>query len=205
MPLEHSNDPSVPTPSVAAWPPTISIVDVLFDVLFLQTATDRNDTARQLWCYQQWRRVLFSDESQFCISTVVGRVRVWRRFESYADMWWRETHGVGKSIMVWGAIGMNHKDGPVIFQNIGPCRGNGVTALRYINRVLRLHILPYFGRFSRIMPAPTLPESPGSFSSSTTSKIMPWPDLSSHLHPHLRWLSFPAFATDSDRLVTNSR
>ena len=27
IPLEHSNDPSVPTPSVAAWPPTISDTD----------------------------------------------------------------------------------------------------------------------------------------------------------------------------------
>ena len=31
------------TPSVAAWTPTISIVNVLLEVLFLQTVTDRND------------------------------------------------------------------------------------------------------------------------------------------------------------------
>ena len=43
IPLEHSNDPLVPTPSVAAWLPTISIVDVLLEVLFLQTVTERND------------------------------------------------------------------------------------------------------------------------------------------------------------------
>ena len=41
--LEHSNDPSVPPPSVAAWHPTISTVDGLLEVLFLQTVTDRND------------------------------------------------------------------------------------------------------------------------------------------------------------------
>ena len=29
--------------------------------------------------YEQWRRVLFSDESRFCISTTDGRLRVWRR------------------------------------------------------------------------------------------------------------------------------
>ena len=33
-------------------------------------------TARQHWRYQQWRRVLFIDESRFCISTADGRVRV---------------------------------------------------------------------------------------------------------------------------------
>ena len=38
-PISHS----VPTPSVAAWPPTISIVYVLLEVLFLQTVTDMND------------------------------------------------------------------------------------------------------------------------------------------------------------------
>ena len=43
IPLEHSNDPSMPTPSGVAWSPTISIVDVLLEVLFLQTVTDRND------------------------------------------------------------------------------------------------------------------------------------------------------------------
>ena len=43
--------------------------------------------------------------------------------------------------MVWGAIGINHKAGPVIFHNIVPGRGNGVTALQYINQVLRLHIV----------------------------------------------------------------
>ena len=39
IPLEHSIDPSVSTPSIAAWPPTVSIVEVIF----LQTDTDRND------------------------------------------------------------------------------------------------------------------------------------------------------------------
>ena len=43
IPMEHSKDTSLPTPSVAAWPPTISIVDVLLKVLFLQTITDTKD------------------------------------------------------------------------------------------------------------------------------------------------------------------
>jgi hypothetical protein len=45
----------------------------------------------------------------------------------------------GPSIMVWGGIGLNVKLGPVIFQNLGPGRGNGVTAARYIDQVLRPH------------------------------------------------------------------
>ena len=54
----------------------------------------------------------------------------------------------GQSIMIWGAIGIIHKVEPVIFQNISTGRGHGVTALRYINQVLWLHIVPYFGTFS---------------------------------------------------------
>jgi hypothetical protein len=42
----------------------------------------------------------------------------------------------GPSIMVWGGIGLNVKFGPIIFQNPGPGRGNGITAARYINEVL---------------------------------------------------------------------
>ena len=45
----------------------------------------------------------------------------------------------GPNIMVWGGIGLNMKLGPVIFQNLGPGRGNGVTAARYIDDVLRPH------------------------------------------------------------------
>ena len=56
-------------------------------------------TARQHWRYQQWRRVLFSDESRFCISTADGRVRVWRRRGD------GETHGVGKASWFWETSG----------------------------------------------------------------------------------------------------
>ena len=35
------------------------------------------------------------------------------------------------SIMVWGGIGLNVKLGPVIFQNLDPGRGNGVTSIKF--------------------------------------------------------------------------
>ena len=41
---------------------------------------------RQNWCNQQWRNVIFSDESRYCISTADGRTRLWRRRgERYDD------------------------------------------------------------------------------------------------------------------------
>ena len=48
--------------------------------------------------------------------------------------------------MVWGGIGLNVKLGSVIFQNLGSGRGNGVTAARYIDQVLRPHVVPHFAR-----------------------------------------------------------
>ena len=52
--------------------------------------------------------------------------------------------------MTWGAIGLNRRLGPVIFQNIGPGRGNGVNAQRYINQVLAPEIMPYFQQHANL-------------------------------------------------------
>ena len=54
----------------------------------------------------------------------------------------------GPSIMVWGGIGLNSKLGPVVCQNIGPGRGNGVTAARYRDQVLTPHVVPHFNRYT---------------------------------------------------------
>ena len=102
-----------------------------------------------------------------------GRVRVWRRKgERYADacVMERDSWG-GQSIMVWGAIGISHKAGPIIFVNIGLGRGKCVTALRYTNQVIRLHIVPYFGRHQQHM------------FQQHNIKIKPWPALSPDLNP----------------------
>ena len=52
----------------------------------------------------------------------------------------------GPSIMVWGGIGLNSKLGTVVFQNLGPGRGNGVTTTRYRNQVLTHHVVPHLNR-----------------------------------------------------------
>ena len=79
--------------------------------------------------------------------------------------------------MVWGDIGINHNAGPVIFQNIGPGRGNGVTAQRYINQVLRLHMFQqdnaraHTARITR------------DFLQQHNIRLLPWPALSPDLNP----------------------
>ena len=56
------------------------------------------------WTWQQWGRVLFSDESRFTLSFNDGRLRVWRRQgERYADATVQEHNRYGGgSVTVWG-------------------------------------------------------------------------------------------------------
>ena len=55
----------------------------------------------------------------------------------------RDLWGIS-NIMVLSRIGLNFKLAPVIFQNIGPRRGNGVMGARYIDRILRPCVMPLF-------------------------------------------------------------
>ena len=77
-----------------------------------------------------------------------GRIRVWRRDRcryNNENVLERDPWG-GQSVMIWGAMALNHLLEPVIFRNIGPGRGNGVTAQRYITQVLAPHVVPFFER-----------------------------------------------------------
>ncbi|XP_005105547.1 uncharacterized protein LOC101846520 [Aplysia californica] len=77
-----------------------------------------------------------------------GRVRVWCRDTTRYDdnnVLERDPWG-GESVIIWGTIVLNHRVGPVIFQNIGPGRANGVTAQRYIEQVLAPHVVPFLQR-----------------------------------------------------------
>ena len=193
IPLEHSNDPPVPTPSVTAWPPTISSVDVLLEVLFLQTVTNRNDSNGpqlvNIGAINNGEESSSRTESWFCISKADGRVRVWRRRgESYADAYVMERDSCdGQNIMVWGAIGINHKAIPVIFQNTGPGRGNGVTALWYISQVLRLHTVPYVARHQQDNARAHTTRATSDFLQHHNIRTVPWPALSPDLNPTERW------------------
>jgi hypothetical protein len=50
--------------------------------------------------------------------------------------------------MVWSGISLICKFGPVIFQNIDTCRGNGVTVGCYIKQVLRPHGAIFCGHWN---------------------------------------------------------
>ena len=90
--------------------------------------------------------------------------------------------------MIWGAIGFNHLVGSVVFQGIGPGRGNGVTAQRYINQVLRPQIVPYFQRHNHLTfrQDNTRPHTTRVTTASlhqNNVRVMPWPSLSPDMNP----------------------
>ena len=104
---------------------------------------------RRNWWNRQWRNFIFSDECRYCISTNNGRARVWQNLgEHYNENCVIETDQWSvPSIMVWRGIGLNSKLGPVVFQNLGPGGGNGVTTARYRDQVLTPNVVPHFNRY----------------------------------------------------------
>ena len=90
--------------------------------------------------------------------------------------------------MICGAIGLNHAVGPVVFQNIGPGRGNGVTAQRYINQVLLPSVVPFFQQHRHFTlqldnDRPHTARLTANFLQQHNIRVMPWPLLSPDLNP----------------------
>ena len=142
------------------------------------------------WRLRDWRRVLFTDEKRFCVDNVDGRVKIWRRpGERFADanIEHHDRWG-GASIMVWGAIGLNQRVGPIIFQNVGHGRGNGVNAARYIAQVLQPHVVPFFQRhqnflFQQDNARPHTARVTQAFLRQNNINLLPHPARSPDLNP----------------------
>ncbi|UYV72046.1 Transposase [Cordylochernes scorpioides] len=93
--------------------------------------------ARSTWM-TEWHRVVFSDESRFCLSSDSRRVRVWRRRgerSNPAAIVERPTVRQ-RGIMVWGAIAYDSRSPLLRIQGT-------MTAQRYVDDVLRPVTLPY--------------------------------------------------------------
>lgn len=90
---------------------------------------------------QDWRPVLFTDESRFTLSTCDRRDRVWRcRGERYAacNIIQRDRFG-GESATVWGGISLEGRTALHVVT-----RGS-LTALRYRDEILRPIVRPFAG------------------------------------------------------------
>ncbi|UYV67223.1 K02A2.6-like, partial [Cordylochernes scorpioides] len=93
--------------------------------------------ARSTWM-TEWHRVVFSDESRFCLSSDSRRVHVWRRRgerSNPAAIVERPTVRQ-RGIMVWGAIAYDSRSPLLRIQGT-------MTAQRYVDDVLRPVTLPY--------------------------------------------------------------
>ncbi|UYV81771.1 Transposase [Cordylochernes scorpioides] len=93
--------------------------------------------ARSTWM-TEWHRVVFSDESRFCLSSDSRRVRVWRRRgerSNPAAIVERPTVRQ-RGIMVWDAIAYDSRSPLLRIQGT-------MTAQRYVDDVLRPVTLPY--------------------------------------------------------------
>ncbi|UYV67624.1 hypothetical protein LAZ67_5001398 [Cordylochernes scorpioides] len=93
--------------------------------------------ARSTWM-TEWHRVVFSDESRFCLSSDSRLVRAWRRRgerSNPAAIVERPTVRQ-RGIMVWGAIAYDSRSPLLRIQGT-------MTAQRYVDDVLRPVTLPY--------------------------------------------------------------
>ncbi|UYV69717.1 Transposase [Cordylochernes scorpioides] len=93
--------------------------------------------ARSTWM-TEWHRVVFSDESRFCLSSDSRRVRVWRRRgerSNPAAIVERPTVRQ-RGLMVWDAIAYDSRSPLLRIQGT-------MTAQRYVDDVLRPVTLPY--------------------------------------------------------------
>lgn len=90
------------------------------------------------WNEDQWRNVLFTDESRFCVNSIDGRERVYRRAGEQNEQF-NFTPTVsfgGGSIMVWGGIHLGGRTELVVVD------GGALTADRYIQEILHEHVVP---------------------------------------------------------------
>lgn len=91
------------------------------------------------WTPHQWSKVLFTDESRFCLRSPDGRERVWRRpNERYTDCTISERRSFnGGSVMVWAGISSEAHTELLFVEN------GALNAHRYVEDILHEAVVPY--------------------------------------------------------------
>ncbi|UYV77536.1 hypothetical protein LAZ67_15001410 [Cordylochernes scorpioides] len=136
--------------------------------------------ARSTWM-TEWHRVVFSDESRFCLSSDSRRVRVWRRRgerSNPAAIVERPTVRQ-RGIMVWGAIAYDSRSPLLRIQGT-------MTAQRYVDDVLRPVTLPYLqGVPNALYQQDNARPRTARISQQALqdAQMLPWPPYSPELSP----------------------
>uniref|UniRef100_A0A673WVV0 Tc1-like transposase DDE domain-containing protein n=1 Tax=Salmo trutta TaxID=8032 RepID=A0A673WVV0_SALTR len=136
------------------------------------------------WTRQDWQKVLFTDESRFCLTRGDGRIRIYRRRnERYTEACTleRDRFGGGGSVMVWGGVSQHHRTELVVIA------GN-LNAVHYREDILLPHVVPF------LQAHPDMPLQHDNATSHTASfvrdflhdrnvSVLPWPAKNPDLNP----------------------
>uniref|UniRef100_A0AAZ3RQ21 Tc1-like transposase DDE domain-containing protein n=1 Tax=Oncorhynchus tshawytscha TaxID=74940 RepID=A0AAZ3RQ21_ONCTS len=91
------------------------------------------------WTRLDWQKVLFTDDSRFCLTRRDGRIRVYcRSNERYTEACnlERDRFGGGGSVTVWGGVSQHHRTELVVI-------ANNLNAVCYREDILLPHVVPF--------------------------------------------------------------
>lgn len=137
------------------------------------------------WTVNDWKKVLFSDETRVSLSSPDGRERVWRRRgERFAQACFspRVPFG-GGSVMFWGGIQYDARTELVVIPR------PALTAQRYVTDILEEHVVPFapfVGHQFQLMHDNARPHSAAAvrgYLREVGIRSMEWPPKSPDLNP----------------------
>lgn len=139
----------------------------------------------QSWTLEEWKNVLFTDETRVALNSPDGRERVWRRpGERYSQCCTLETEPFGGgSIMFWGGISWETRT------ELVPIQGGALNALRYVETILQDHVvpfMPFIGSESLLMHDNARPHKArcvSEYLKTTNIHTIDWPARSPDLNP----------------------
>jgi len=142
---------------------------------------------RKEWTNEDWKKVVWSDESRFTLFQNDGRIRVWRLQKEKYDIDCivpTVKHG-GGGVMVWGCFTWDCL-GPLI-------RLEGtVNSQRYIEEVLEEHLVPFMESFGEEIDEYQFQQDNApihkskmtmTFFENSEINVMKWPGQSPDLNP----------------------
>lgn len=136
------------------------------------------------WNIEDWSRVLFTDESRFCLYNSDRRVRVVRRpNERYAQCNIRAIMPFnGGSVMVWGGITYDART------NLVPILDGSLTSRRYIGEILSEHVVPFAHNRNNFIlmhdnARPHTARIVNDYLDNSNIEILNWPARSPDLNP----------------------
>lgn len=140
---------------------------------------------RLQWGMREWGTVLFTDECKVKFFCDDRRIKVWRKKnERFSEACIHESdRWGGPNVMIWGGISLTGKTELAILNE------GTVTAQRYINDVIRPHVMPFSHRVGAdftLMHDNARPHTAGTTAAVLAAaqiNVLPWPANSPDLNP----------------------